>query len=93
MCDHEHFNELRNRVDALEDSVSVYHAKTDERIKTLFQTCEKLSDTATLVMKAALALLGTVLLVSVLALVYGAIGHNGFNAVVEGSQKIQARVR
>lgn len=91
MCDHEHFAELKGRVDDLEESVNVYHAKTDERLKTLFQTCEKLSDTATLVMKAALALLGTVLIVSVLALVYGAIGHNGFNAVVDGSQKIQAR--
>ena len=89
MCDREHFDELRGRVDALEDSVAVYHAKTDERIKTLFQTCEKLSDTATLVLKAALALLGTVLLVAVFALVYGAVGQSGFNAVTQGAAQVR----
>ena len=89
MCDHEHYNELRERVDALEDSVKVYHAKTDERIKTLFQTCEKLSDTATTVLKTALALLGTVLLVAVLALVYGAVGQSGFNAVTQGAAQVR----
>lgn len=91
MCDHEHYTSLAQRVDKLEDSVAVYHAKTDERIKTLFQTCEKLSGTATLVLKAALALFGTVLLVTVLALVYGAVGQNGFNAVTNAAQGAAVR--
>lgn len=91
MCDHEHYTTLADRVDALEESVSVYHAKTDERIKTLFQTCEKLSDTATTILKTALTVLGIVLLISVLALVYGAVGQNGFNAVANAAQGAAVR--
>ena len=44
MCDREHFDTLRDRVDRLEDAVNVYHARTDERLKTLFRsasTCHK----------------------------------------------------
>lgn len=85
MCDREHFERLEGRVDALEDSVAVYHAKTDERLKTLFQTCERLSSTAAIMLKAALALLGTVLIVAVFALVYGAVGGDGFNAVTRAA--------
>lgn len=81
MCDREHFDTLRDRVDQLEDDVKVYHARTDERLKTLFQTCEKLSSTAATLLRTALTILGIVLIVSVFALVYGAVGHDGFNAV------------
>lgn len=87
MCDHEHFDTLRNRVDALENSVKVYHAKTDERIKTLFQTCEKLSSTATTILKSTLAMIGFVIAVTVLALVYGAVGQSGFNAVTTAARE------
>ena len=38
MCDEDHFRRLEDRVDRLEDDVKVYHARTDERLKTLFQT-------------------------------------------------------
>ena len=86
MCDKAHFDNLESRVDALEQEMRVYHAKTDERIKTLFETCEKLASTASLVQKASLAILGTVLIVSVFALVYGAIGSHGFNAVTSAAQ-------
>lgn len=91
MCDHEHYTNLAQRVDRLEDSVAVYHAKTDERIKTLFQTCEKLSDTATTILKTALTVLGIVLLIAVLALVYGAVGQNGFNAVTSAAHETAMR--
>lgn len=91
MCDHEHYTSLAQRVDKLEDSVAVYHAKTDERIKTLFQTCEKLSDTATTILKTALTVLGIVLLIAVLALVYGAVGQSGFNAVTSAAQGAAVR--
>lgn len=67
MCDREHFDTLRDRVERLEDDVKVYHARTDERLKTL--------------LRAALTILGIVLIVSVFALVYGAIGESGFKAV------------
>ena len=81
MCDREHYDTLRDRVDQLENDVKVYHARTDERLKTLFQTCEKLSSTAATLLRAALTILGIVLIVSVFALVYGAIGESGFKAV------------
>ena len=81
MCDEDHFRRLEDRVDRLEDDVKVYHARTDERLKTLFQTCEKLSSTAATLLRAALTILGIVLIVSVFALVYGALGDRGFKAV------------
>ena len=90
MCDKAHFDSLESRVDDLEEEVRVYHAKTDERLKTLFETCEKLSSTASLVLKAALVILGTVLIVSVFALVYGAIGSHGFNAVTNAAARSAA---
>lgn len=81
MCDREHFDTLRDRVERLEDDVKVYHARTDERLKTLFQTCEKLSSTAATLLRAALTILGIILIVSVFALVYGALGERGFKSV------------
>ena len=81
MCAKDHFHRLEDRVDRLEDDVKVYHARTDERLKTLFQTCEKLSSTAATLLRAALTILGIVLIVSVFALVYGALGERGFKAV------------
>lgn len=71
MCDREHFDTLRDRVAQLEDDVKVYHARTDE----------KLSSTAATLLRAALTILGIVLIVSVFALVYGAVGERGFKAV------------
>ena len=81
MCDRDRFHKLEDRVDQLESEVQVYHARTDERLKTLFQTCEKLSRTAATLLRAALTILGIVLIVSVFALVYGALGERGFKAV------------
>ena len=86
MCDRDHFHRLEDRVDRLEDDVQVYHARTDERLKTLFQTCEKLSSTAATLLRAALTILGIVLIVSVFALVYGALGERGFKAVSTATQ-------
>ena len=86
MCDKDHFHRLEERVDRLEGEVNVYHARTDERLKTLFKTCEKLSSTAATLLRAALTILGIVLIVSVFALVYGAVGHDGFNAVTHAAK-------
>lgn len=87
MCDREHFHKLEDRVDRLEGDVKVYHARTDERLRTLFQTCEKLSSTAATLLRAALTILGIVLVVSVFALVYGAVGNDGFNAVTRAARE------
>lgn len=87
MCDRDHFHKLEDRVDRLDGDVKVYHARTDERLRTLFQTCEKLSSTAATLLRAALMILGIVLVVSVFALVYGAVGHDGFNAVTRAARE------
>ena len=91
MCDRDHFHKLEDRVDRLESEVQVYHARTDERLKTLFQTCEKLSRTAATLLRAALTILGIVLIVSVFALVYGALGERGFKAVTTAAQTTAVR--
>ena len=91
MCDREHYMRLENRMDRLEDDAIKHHTRVDEQIKTLFKTCEKLSDTATTVLKSTLAMVGFVVgfvvAVTVLALVYGAVGHNGFNAVTTAARE------
>ena len=66
MCDREHFNDLRHRVETLEkDSV-----KFDEQVKTLFKSVNLLY---------RVTLVGGLILL--LAVVYGALGDHGFNAV------------
>ena len=87
MCDREHYMRLEDRMDRLEDDAIKHHTMVDEQIKTLFKTCEKLSDTATTVLKSTLAMVGFVVTVTVLALVYGAVGHNGFNAVTTAARE------
>lgn len=80
---------LEDRMDRLEDDAIKHHTRVDEQIKTLFKTCEKLSDTATTVLKSTLSMIGFVIAVTVLALVYGAVGHNGFNAVTHAVQSVK----
>lgn len=94
MCRPKDFRRLRGRVDRLEDSVHTYHAKTDERIKTLFgscerlnASCERLSGASSRLMWSLVSLLGIVVVVSVCALVWGACGPDGFNAVTRAAQE------
>lgn len=87
MCNRANFHKLEDRVDRLESAVKIYHARTDERLRTLFQTCEKLSSTAATLLRAALTILGIVLVISVFALVYGAVGNDGFNAVTRAARE------
>lgn len=87
MCDKPHFDELKGRVAALEDSVMVYHAKTDEQIKTLFNACRELNDSAKTLLKVFSISLIFILSVAVLALVYGALGGDGFNAVTRAARE------
>lgn len=89
MCDHEHYQRLEQRMDRLEDDAIKHNTRVDEQIKTLFKTCEKLSDTATTVLKSTLSIIGFVIAVTVLALVYGAVGYNGFNAVTHAGQSVK----
>ena len=84
MCDHQHFDTLRTRVDALEDSVKEYHAKTDERITTLFKSCDRLYESVGIARNLFYFVM-LIFLIVVLALVYGAVGQGGFNAVTSAA--------
>lgn len=84
MYDKEHFERLEGRMDAVERSMASYHAKTDERIKTLFNSCEELKESMGIA-RNLVYVLCFVLVVAVFALVYGAIGQSGFNAVTRAA--------
>ena len=86
MCDREHCNIIRGRLDRVEDNMIEYHAKTDERIKTLFQTCAELSSTAKLTFRWTMGVITFIVVVAVLALIYGAVGDQGFNAVTRAAR-------
>ncbi len=90
MCDREHFDTLRNRVDALEDSVKEYQAKTDERIVTLFKSCDRLYESVGIA-RNMIYFVMIIFLIVVLALVYGAVGHGGFNAVTHAASGAAAQ--
>lgn len=70
MCDHAHFKDLESRVGKLEDNALVHHTMVDEQIKTLFKSVNLLY---------RVTLVGGLILL--LAVVYGALGDHGFNAV------------
>ncbi len=89
MCDKAHYERLEGRMDELEDSVAVYHAKTDERLKTLFVACGDLKDSMKIARNVVYVTLCFVTVVTVLALVFGAVGERGFNAVTRAAQEAQ----
>lgn len=74
MCDHESYKELRERVAELEKGA----ARFDEQIKGLYRSTTRLFYT-TLSIAIPFGLL------MLLALIYGAIGHRGFNAVTDAA--------
>ena len=75
MCDHDSFSELRNRVNALEANA----ARFDEQIKTLFNSCSRLYHVT--------VIFGLLML---LAIIYGAVGQRGFNAVTGAASNAAA---
>lgn len=78
MCDHESYKELRGRVDELEKGA----ARFDEQIKTLFNACTRLYQVT--------CVFGLLML---LALIYGALGARGFNAVANAAGASAAPAR
>ena len=70
MCDHESFSELRERVGDLEKGA----VRFDEQIKTLFNSITRLYYVT--------VLFGLLML---LAIIYGAVGQHGFNAVTHSA--------
>ena len=77
MCDRKSFAKIRDAIVNLQKADAVQ----SEQIKTLFKTTEIQGDTQTrLVNWLVLAVIG-VLILAVLALIFGALGERGFKAV------------
>ncbi len=75
MCDKVEYRKIRERVEALERA----SVKFDEQLKTLFKSSQTLFR---VVVVAAFAML--------LALIYGALGQRGFNAVTGAARGVAA---
>jgi len=81
MCDRESFAKIRDAIGELQKADAVQ----SEQIKTLFHVTERQGDTQTrLVNRLVLAVIG-VLILAVLALIFGALGKEGFNAVTRAA--------
>lgn len=79
MCDRESFAKIRDAIGDLQKADAVQ----SEQIKTLFHTTEKQGDNQQrLVNRLVLAVVG-VLILAVLALIFGALGERGFNSVAK----------
>ena len=84
MCNRESFAKIRDAIGKLQKADAVQ----SEQIKTLFHVTERQGDTQTrLVNRLVLAVIG-VLILAVLALIFGALGEHGFNAVMRTSPKV-----
>ena len=84
MCNRESFAKIRDAIGELQKADAVQ----SEQIKTLFHVTERQGDTQTrLVNRLVLAVIG-VLILAVLALIFGALGERGFNAVMRTSPKV-----
>ena len=82
MCDKESFAKIRYAIVELQKADAVQ----SEQIKTLFLVTERQGDTQTrLVNRLVLAVIG-VLVLAVLALLFGALGERGFKAVTTAAQ-------
>lgn len=97
MCDRENFRRLEDKVDGLSANVGAYHAATDEKLRTLFKSEEqlylsldRLSASATSLVRILIASLVFIVTVTVFALVYGALGGDGFNAVARAAAANEA---
>ena len=88
MCDRESFAKIRDAIGELQKADAVQ----SEQIKTLFHTTERQGENQQrLVNRLVLAVL-LVLVIVVLALVFGALGERGFNAVTKTAPGLAAEV-
>ena len=95
MCDKESFAKLRDQTEANSKQIADL-AKSDavqsEQIKTLFHTTEKQGDNQLKLVNRLVIAVIVVLILAVLALVFGALGEKGFNAVTRAATDISAVV-
>ena len=77
MCDAASFAKIRDAIDELQKADAVQ----SEQIKTLFRTTEKQGASMFAIVKLLAVTVVGVLVIAVLALVFGALGERGFRAV------------
>ena len=77
MCDRESFAKMRDAIGELQKA----DAAQSEQIKTLFNTTSEMRATIQGAFSRMLWIFCVIALLAVLALVYGALGEEGFNAV------------
>ena len=88
MCDQEAFAKIRDAIADLQKADAVQ----SEQIKTLFNTTKEQGDTQKAMVNRLLWIVSIVFMLAILALVYGAIGQHGFNAVVKTMPQVAAEV-
>lgn len=77
MCDAASFAKIRDAIDELQKADAVQ----SEQIRTLFHITEKQGASMFAIVKLLAATVVGVLVIAVLALVFGALGERGFHAV------------
>lgn len=84
MCDKAHFDELEDRVNLLEKAHEVHNAES----KVRFESMEKTIRLQITCFKWVFVSMFTLLIILVLAVVYGAIGEKGMNSVSHAASGI-----
>lgn len=88
MCDRVSFAKIREAIADLQKADAVQ----SEQIKTLFNTTKEQGDTQKAIVDRLLLVVVIVLIIAVLALVFGALGKEGFNAVTKTAPGLAAEV-
>ena len=84
MCDKAHYEELEDRVTTLEKCQEVHNAES----KVKFEHMEKTIRLQIICFKWVFVSMFTILIILVLAVVYGAIGKEGMNSVSHAASEI-----
>ena len=82
MCDREEFARIRDMIVDLQKADAVQ----SEQIKTLFATTERQGETQKILVNRMLMIVSVVLILSVLALIWGGLGERGFNGVTNAAE-------
>lgn len=81
MCDRESFAKIRDAIAELQKADAVQ----SEQIKTLFNVTARQGETQKALVNRMLMIVGIVLILTILALIWGGLGERGFNAVTKAA--------
>lgn len=81
MCDRESFAKIRDAIADLQKADAVQ----SEQIKTLFNVTARQGETQKALVNRMLMIVGIVLILAILALIWGGLGERGFNAVTKAA--------